>query len=33
MNIQNPTEVKDFNQYPDASGHFGIHGDALSLKP
>ncbi len=26
MNIQNPTEVKDFNQYPDASGHFGIHG-------
>ena len=26
MNIQNPTEVKDFNQYPDTSGHFGIHG-------
>ena len=26
MNIQNPTDVKDFNQYPDASGHFGIHG-------
>ena len=26
MNIQNPTEVKDFNQYPDSSGHFGIHG-------
>ena len=26
MNIQNPTEVKDFNQYPDASGPFGIHG-------
>lgn len=26
MNIQNPTEVKDFKQYPDASGHFGIHG-------
>ena len=26
MNIQNPTEVRDFNQYPDASGHFGIHG-------
>lgn len=26
MNIQNPIEVKDFNQYPDASGHFGIHG-------
>ena len=26
MNIQNPTEVTDFNQYPDASGHFGIHG-------
>lgn len=26
MNIQNPTKVKDFNQYPDASGHFGIHG-------
>lgn len=26
MNIQNPNEVKDFNQYPDASGHFGIHG-------
>lgn len=26
MNIQNPTEVKDFNQYPDARGHFGIHG-------
>lgn len=26
MNIQHPTEVKDFNQYPDASGHFGIHG-------
>ena len=26
MNIQNPTELKDFNQYPDASGHFGIHG-------
>lgn len=26
MNIQNPTEVKDFAQFPDASGHFGIHG-------
>lgn len=31
MNIQNPTEVKDvsrqdFKDYPDASGHFGIHG-------
>ena len=26
MNIQHPTEVKDVNQYPDASGHFGIHG-------
>ena len=22
----NPTDVQDFNQYPDASGHFGVHG-------
>ena len=26
MNIQNPESVENFNQYPDASGHFGIHG-------
>ncbi len=26
MNIQNPKSVEDFAQYPDASGHFGIHG-------
>ncbi len=26
MSIQNPIEVKDFAQYPDQSGHFGIHG-------
>ena len=26
MTIHNPTHVDDFNQYPDASGHFGIHG-------
>lgn len=26
MNIQNPTEVKDFSKFPDASGHFGVHG-------
>lgn len=26
MNIQNPTDVQDFSQYPDASGHFGVHG-------
>lgn len=22
----NPTDVQDFNQYPDARGHFGVHG-------
>jgi len=22
----NPKDVKDFNQYPDARGHFGVHG-------
>ena len=22
----NPTNVNDFNQYPDARGHFGVHG-------
>ncbi len=26
MNFKNPTSVSDFNQYPDAAGHFGIHG-------
>ena len=26
MSIQNPKSVEDFAQYPDASGHFGIHG-------
>lgn len=26
MNIQTPSQVKDFNHYPDASGHFGVHG-------
>ena len=26
MNIQNPESVENFSQYPDASGHFGIHG-------
>lgn len=26
MNIQNPTTVTDFSHFPDASGHFGIHG-------
>lgn len=26
MNLQNPTDVQDFSQYPDAGGHFGIHG-------
>lgn len=22
----NPENVQDFNQYPDARGHFGVHG-------
>ncbi|MGO2340918.1 MAG: tryptophan synthase subunit beta, partial [Psychrobacter sp.] len=22
----NPADVNDFNQYPDARGHFGVHG-------
>ena len=22
----NPEDVQDFNQYPDARGHFGVHG-------
>lgn len=25
-NLSNPKQVEDFRQYPDASGHFGIHG-------
>ena len=24
--FSNPKDVKDFNQYPDARGHFGVHG-------
>lgn len=26
MNLQNPTHVNDFTKFPDASGHFGVHG-------
>ncbi|MFW2177579.1 MULTISPECIES: tryptophan synthase subunit beta [unclassified Moraxella] len=26
MNFTNPNNISDFNQYPDDSGHFGIHG-------
>lgn len=26
MNTKTPSQVKDFNHYPDASGHFGVHG-------